>query len=77
MNIKDFVSEFSQEELDATKETDSLIYHAYINDWDKIPEIVKKRVWTRRMLFLKSTQGTMKLTNGFSFDSDSKVKLYA
>lgn len=76
MDLDDFVPEFTQEELDANKESDNLIYHTFVFEWDKIPEIVKKRVWTRRMLFCKESQGTMKLADGFSFDSDSKIKLY-
>lgn len=76
MSIKDFVPEFTKEELDATKESDNLIFRAYINEWDKVPQVVKKRIWTRRMLFFKESQGTVNLVPGFSFDSDSRIKLY-
>lgn len=76
MCIKDFVPEFTDDELKATEETDDLIFFSYINEWDKVPPIVKKRIWTRRMLACKESQGTMTLAPGFSFDSDSKIKLY-
>ena len=73
--IDDFVSEFTEEELAKNKEADDLIFHNI--EWEKVPLIVKKRIWTRRMLFFNKTQGSLKLADGFSFDSDSSVKRYA
>ncbi|MEE3447686.1 MAG: hypothetical protein VZQ51_03625 [Bacteroidales bacterium] len=70
-----FISEFTKEELAATKEIDDFIFHNM--EWEKIPTIVKKRIWTRRMLGFERLKGSMQLAEGFSFDSDSKVKLYA
>lgn len=70
-----FISEFTEEELAKNKEADDLIFRNI--EWEKVPLIVKKRIWTRRMLFFNKTQGSLKLVDGFSFNSDSKVKLYA
>ena len=75
MSIKDFVPEFTKEEIDTTKESDNSIFRAYLNEWDKVPQVVKKRIWTRRMLFFKESQGTVNLAPGFSFDSDSIIKI--
>ena len=72
---ENFVPEFTEEELEENKATDNLIAHNM--EWEKVPVIVKKRIWTRRMLGFEKLKGSMKLADGFSFDSDSKVKLYA
>jgi len=71
---ENFVPEFTEEELAATEETDDMIWENF--DWDDVPKIVKKRIWTRRMINIKKYKGSMKLVDGFSFDSDSKIKLY-
>ena len=69
-----FVSEFTEEELAATKEADDLLFDNI--EWEKIPLIVKKRIWTRRKINIEKYKGSIKLVDGFSFDSDSKVRLY-
>lgn len=74
MDLDDFVPEFTQEELDANAEADDLLYDHI--EWEKMPQTVKKRIWTRKMICIKESQGTMQLVDGFSFDSDSKIKLY-
>ena len=75
MDLDDFVPEFTQEELDANAEADDLLYDHI--EWEKMPQTVKKRIWTRKMICIKESQGnSLELVDGFSFDSDSKIKLY-
>ncbi len=71
---ENFVPEFTEEELAANKEIDDLIFDNI--EWEKVPKIVKKRIWTRRMINIKKYKGSIELVDGFSFDSDSKIKLY-
>ena len=74
MKIENFKSEYTEEERDANKEGDNLLFDNV--EWEKVPTIVKKRIWTRRMINIKKNKGSLELVDGFSFDSDSKVKLY-
>ena len=69
-----YVSEFTEEELAATKETDDLLWEFV--DWEKVPVIVKKRICARRRINMEKYKGSITLAPGFSFDSDSKIKLY-
>ena len=74
MKFDNFESEFTEEELDANKEGDNLLFDNV--EWEIVPTIVKKRIWTRRMINIKKNKGSLELVDGFSFDSDSKIKLY-
>ncbi|MBO7440285.1 MAG: hypothetical protein J6U21_11490 [Bacteroidales bacterium] len=74
MKFEDFKSEFTEEDLAENEEADDLIFDNV--EWEKIPPLVKKRLWTRKMINIQESQGTMELVDGFSFDSDSKIKLY-
>ncbi|MCR5455978.1 MAG: hypothetical protein K6F33_13415 [Bacteroidales bacterium] len=75
MTLEDFEPEFTDEELAENEEADDLIFDNI--EWENIPSIVKKRLWTRKMINIKESQGnSLELVDGFSFDSDSKIKLY-
>ena len=48
-----------------------------INDnWDNIPVEVKQKISKKRNEAAMRSQGKITFAPGFSFDSDSKVKLY-
>lgn len=44
--------------------------------WGDVPIEVKKRIAASRRRNSIKTQGTLAFVSGFSFDSDSTVKLY-
>lgn len=46
------------------------------DNWDTVPVEVKKEIARKREAAIEKYQGTIQLAPGFSFDSDSKVKLY-
>lgn len=54
--------------------TDYLIWK--YTPWEEVPVEVKKRIAANREKNSLRTQGTLTFAPGFSFDSDSEVKLY-
>lgn len=49
---------------------------AIFDEWDNLPIEEKKRRKQHAKEMSDKTQGTFFFTPGFSFDSDSKIKLY-
>lgn len=45
-------------------------------NWDNIPIEVKQQISNRRKEAARLSQGKITFAPGFSFDSDSKIKLY-
>lgn len=72
--------DFTQEELESNAKIDDLIWESYEQgaiNWDEVPVIVKKRIAARRSIAAKKSQGSFIFAPGFSFDSDTSVKLYS